>query len=77
MPIFCFPEFGKTWIIQLLNMTNEEIEMFCDEKRGHKGSIMALQRKLLRMDSLKYIRAACRKTTSIRFCNVWKLGRML
>ncbi len=54
-----YSEFGKSWIVQLLNMTNEEIEMFCDEKRGHKGSIMGLQRKLLRMDSLKYMRGVC------------------
>ena len=52
-------EFGKTWIIQLLNMTNEEIQLFCEEKQGHKGSIMALQRKLMRLNSLKYIRSAC------------------
>lgn len=52
-------EFGKSWIIQLLNMTNEEIQMFCEEKQGHKGSIMALQRKLWRLDSLKYMRSAC------------------
>ncbi len=54
-----YGEFQQSWIVQLLNMTNEDIEMFCDEKRGHKGSIMALQRKLLRLDSLKYMRAAC------------------
>lgn len=52
-------EFGKSWITQLLNMTNEEIQMFCDEKRGNKSSIMALQRKLLRLDELKYMRSAC------------------
>ena len=52
-------EFGKSWIIQLLNMTNEEIQVFCEEKQGHKGSIMALQRKLMRLDSLKYMRSAC------------------
>ncbi|MEQ9355904.1 MAG: DUF87 domain-containing protein [Coleofasciculus chthonoplastes F3-SA18-01] len=52
-------EFGKTWITQLLNMTNEDIQIFCDEKRGNKSSIMALQRKLLRLDELKYIRSAC------------------
>ncbi|MBE9211563.1 ATP-binding protein [Plectonema cf. radiosum LEGE 06105] len=52
-------EYGKSWIVQLLNMTNEEIKMFCEEKRGHQGSITALQRKLLRMDNLKYMRAAC------------------
>lgn len=52
-------EFGKTWIVQLLNMTNEEIQIFCEEKQGHKGSIAALQRKLNRLESLKYIRSAC------------------
>ncbi len=52
-------EFGKSWIIQLLNMTNEEIKMFCEERQGHQGSIMALQRKLHRLEALKYIRSAC------------------
>lgn len=52
-------EFGKAWILQLINMTNEEIKMFCEEKRGHQGSITALQRKLLRLENLKYMRSAC------------------
>ncbi|ERN41927.1 putative ATPase [Rubidibacter lacunae KORDI 51-2] len=52
-------EFGKSWIVQLLNMTNEEIQLFCEEKQGHRGSISALQRKLARLDTLKYIRSAC------------------
>ncbi|MGB3205639.1 MAG: ATP-binding protein [Crinalium sp.] len=52
-------EFGKSWIIQLLNMTNEEIQIFCEEKRGNKSSVMALQRKLLRLDNLKYMRSTC------------------
>ncbi|WP_072620205.1 helicase HerA domain-containing protein [Spirulina major] len=52
-------EFGKAWIVQLLSMTNEEISEFCETKQGHKGSIMSLQRKLMRLDSLKYIRATC------------------
>ncbi|MDY6781901.1 MAG: ATP-binding protein [Cyanobacteriota bacterium] len=52
-------EFGKSWIVQLLNMGNEEIRMFCEEKQGHTGAIMALQRKLMRLDSLKYMRSAC------------------
>ncbi|MBF2058100.1 MAG: DUF87 domain-containing protein [Cyanobacterium sp. T60_A2020_053] len=51
-------EFGKDWIYQLINMTNEDIELFCNEKQGHKGSIMALQRKLKRLENLKYIRSA-------------------
>ncbi|WP_353929108.1 ATP-binding protein [Okeanomitos corallinicola TIOX110] len=52
-------EFGKTWIPQLFNMTGEDIKIFCDEKPGHPGSINSLQRKLLRLDSLKYMRAVC------------------
>jgi DNA helicase HerA-like ATPase len=54
-----YAEFGKSWIIQLLNMSNEDIRLFCQEKQGHAGSIMSLQRKLMRLDSLKYLRTAC------------------
>lgn len=50
-------ELGKSWITQLFNMTGEDIKMFCDDKPGHPGSITSLQRKLLRLDSLKYMRA--------------------
>ncbi|MGQ9865523.1 MAG: helicase HerA domain-containing protein [Pseudanabaenaceae cyanobacterium] len=49
-------EFGKHWIARLLTMTNEEIQTFCETKMGSKSSIMALQRKLNRLDDLKYIR---------------------
>jgi DNA helicase HerA-like ATPase len=49
-------EFGRSWITQLLAMSNEEIQLFCEEKRGNKASIMALQRKLMRLDELKYMR---------------------
>ena len=52
-------EYGKHWISRLLNMTNEDIKMFCEAKQGHPGSLMALQRKLMRFDNLKYIRSAC------------------
>lgn len=52
-------EFGKSWITQLFNMTSEDIKIFCDDKPGHPGSITSLQRKLLRLDSLKYMRAVC------------------
>lgn len=48
--------FEKRWISELLDMTNEDIQDFCLEKQGHKGSIMALQRKLQRLKSLKYLR---------------------
>ena len=52
-------EYGKSWISRLLTMTNEDIKMLCEEKQGHPGSIMSLQRKLNRFDTLKYIRSAC------------------
>lgn len=53
-------EFGNSWITQLLSMSNDEIQAFCDDKRGNKSSIMALQRKLMRLDDLKYMRTASR-----------------
>jgi DNA helicase HerA-like ATPase len=52
-------EFGKDWIYRLIHLTNEEIQEFCLEKQGHQGSIMALQRKLKRLENLKYMRSAC------------------
>jgi DNA helicase HerA-like ATPase len=52
-------EFGKAWITRLLAMSNEEIQEFCEVKMGSKSSIMALQRKLTRLDDLKYIRHTC------------------
>ena len=52
-------EFGKTWISRLLSMSNEEIQEFCEVKMGSKSSIMALQRKLTRLDDLKYLRQTC------------------
>jgi hypothetical protein len=51
-----FSEFGKSWIVQLLNMSNEDIKVFCEEKQGHAGSIMSLQRKLKRLEGLKYLK---------------------
>ena len=53
-----YNEYGKSWIVRLLNMTNEDIKLFCEQK-GHAGSISSLQRKLQRFDTLKYIRSAC------------------
>jgi uncharacterized protein len=54
-------EFGKSWITRLLTMSNEEIQEFCEVKMGSKSSIMALQRKLTRLDDLKYLRNTCPK----------------
>lgn len=52
-------EFGKSWINRLLTLNNSEIQEFCETKMGSKSSIMALQRKLTRLDGLKYIRNSC------------------
>lgn len=54
-------EFGKGWISRLLVMTNQEIQEFCETKMGSKASIMALQRKLTRLEQLKYLRNTCTK----------------
>jgi len=54
-------EFNENWIRRLVDMTNEDISLFCEEKQGHKGSIMALQRKLMRLENLKYIKSSCPK----------------
>ena len=54
-----FNEFGRHWITRLLCMSNEEIKVFCESKQGHPGSIMSLQRKLMRFDTLKYICQVC------------------
>ena len=54
-------ELGSGWINKLLEMSNEDISMFCEEKRGNKSSIMALQRKLERLNDLTYIRKRCPK----------------
>jgi uncharacterized protein len=52
-------EFGKGWIARLMAMGNEEIQEFCEVKMGNKSSIMALQRKLIRLEDLKYLRQTC------------------
>jgi len=54
-----YSEYGRSWINRLLIMTNEDIKIFCEEKQGHAGSIMSLQRKLKRLEGLKYLRQVC------------------
>jgi hypothetical protein len=58
-------EFGKAWIERLLNMTNREIQEFCETKMGSKSSIMVLQRKLLHLDELKYMRSSVCQSNSV------------
>jgi len=53
-----YKQLGDRWIPELLGMTGDDIKLFCDENPGHVGSIAALQRKLMRLENLKYIRNA-------------------
>ncbi len=54
-------QWGKNWILELLNMGNEEIQTFCLENNGSKASVTALQRKLNRLTQLKYLRNVIRQ----------------
>jgi DNA helicase HerA-like ATPase len=49
-------ELGDSWLSDLLQMSNEEIQEFCETKKGNKAAMGALQRKLVRLEELKYIR---------------------
>ncbi len=51
--------FGPSWICRLQGMSNGEIQEFCQENMGNPASIMALQRKLMRLEDLKYIKQVC------------------
>ena len=49
-------EFGRDWISRLMSMSNSDIQEFCEQRMGHKASMMALQRKLTRLEDLPYLR---------------------
>jgi len=51
--------FGPSWISRLGGMSSGEIQEFCQENMGNAPSIMALQRKLLRLEDLKYMKQVC------------------
>lgn len=68
-------EFGDDWICSLLQMTNEEIQEFCFQKQGHKGSIMSLQRKLKRLENLKYMRSVSRHNYIKEILNCLESGK--
>ena len=68
-------EFGKAWINRLLTMNNTEIQEFCEVKMGSKASIMALQRKLTRLDDLKYIRNTCKHNYVAQIIQALEAGK--
>lgn len=49
-------EFQRGWIGALLSMSGGELQEFCEQKGAHFGSTVALQRKLLRLQDLRYIK---------------------
>ncbi|BAZ54284.1 hypothetical protein NIES4103_69690 (plasmid) [Nostoc sp. NIES-4103] len=50
-------QFGYSWINKLLMMTNDEIQTFCEQKRGDKNLLITLQHKLMRLDGMENARA--------------------
>ncbi|AGY59188.1 helicase HerA domain-containing protein [Gloeobacter kilaueensis] len=52
-------EFQRNWIGTLLSMSGGELQEFCENKGAHFGSTIALQRKLLRLQDLRYIKPVC------------------
>ncbi|MDJ1181882.1 ATP-binding protein [Roseofilum casamattae] len=68
-------QLGKNWILDLLNMGNEDIQEFCLENNGNKSSITALQRKLNRLTQLKYLRNVCRQNTFQQILDTLAAGK--
>jgi uncharacterized protein len=68
-------EFGNDWIRRLLEMTNEDIKDFCDSGKGHQGSISSLQRKLMRLQKLKYLRPINRQDNLKSLMQSLKAGK--
>lgn len=48
---------GPHWLNTFLTMTNEDIDMFVEQGKGHGGALKALQRKLSKIEDLKYVRS--------------------
>ncbi len=68
-------EFGNNWISRLLEMTNEEIKEFCELGKGHQGSISSLQRKLMRLQKLKYLKPISRQNNLKSLMQSLKAGK--
>lgn len=47
---------GSRWLSRFLEMTSAEIEGFVEHGKGHAGALKALQRKLIKITELSYIR---------------------
>lgn len=47
--------FGGQWLLQLLQMSPDDLEQFCRDNGAHAGSLAALQRSLKRLQRQPYI----------------------
>lgn len=47
---------GKHWLRSFLNMSSIEIDEFVEQGKGHGGALKALQRKLGKIEELKYVK---------------------
>ncbi len=68
-------EYGSSWISRLLEMSNEDITVFCESGKGHKGSISSLQRKLMRLEKLKYLKPISRQDNLKSLMQALKAGK--
>ncbi len=67
--------FGENWISRLMTMSNGEIQEFCQENMGNAPSIMALQRKLNRLEDLKYLKTVCPHDYLSELTNILSSGK--
>lgn len=49
---------GERWMARFMDMTSADIDEFCENGKGHPGSLKALQRKILKITKLSYIKPA-------------------
>ncbi|MFN8671682.1 MAG: ATP-binding protein [Candidatus Sericytochromatia bacterium] len=48
--------FGQDWLKTFLGMASFEIDEFVEQGKGHSGALKALQRKLMKITDLKYVK---------------------
>ncbi|HEY9722152.1 MAG TPA: ATP-binding protein [Oscillatoriaceae cyanobacterium] len=48
--------FDHRWLTRFAAMTSADIDEFCENGKGHAGALKALQRKLIQIQNLKYVR---------------------
>jgi len=66
---------GKDWLRHFLTMTNEDIEEFVNTGKGHIGALRSLQRKLKRIEDLKYVKTIVQKDSIKDLINYLEQGK--